>query len=566
MNFTYKLIHSLTPRYRVLTKTMQTINTWIKQLSRARDLPTAKLLISSAIKDISTADSIVVIAEGDEHLESLLNTIQLLSEQYAPDEHFWLARSEIPLLCRELLNTSQNSLILVIPVKDEKTLAVILVGWFTLPTEHDKYLPPLLILAECFLIVLQNVVIHTQLAKQMAERTSNLSEAKHAAEAANLLKSSFLSAASHDLRQPLQQISSLIEVLIRQSSEQLPQTQLRRVQRIISDMNILMNSLLNLDKLETGRIQPHFKKIQIMEVFTTLKSDFALQAAEKQLNLCFESSDKSVISDRALLLQILRNLIGNAIKYTQVGEIKITTTQHADFLMLCVHDTGPGVEQARQASIFDPFFQLPSQRSDNSGFGIGLALVKALAETMNHPITLVSEVGKGSVFSIQLPTNNLAIDELSKQDEAILQFPEQAKCVVLYLEDDDDLAESISTLLSMEGYQVITASSSGEAIQAIDKAQKTPDIIVTDNSLDAGENGIEVVQKLRIQMETYIPAIMLTGYTESAVHQKALRVVQKVLSKPVDADDLLKEIDTIYQQQIQTTLKKSNPKFESQLT
>jgi signal transduction histidine kinase/CheY-like chemotaxis protein len=545
---------------------MQTINTWIKQLSRARDLPTAKLLISSAIKDISTADSIVVIAEGDEHLESLLNTIQLLSEQYAPDEHFWLARSEIPLLCRELLNTSQNSLILVIPVKDEKTLAVILVGWFTLPTEHDKYLPPLLILAECFLIVLQNVVIHTQLAKQMAERTSNLSEAKHAAEAANLLKSSFLSAASHDLRQPLQQISSLIEVLIRQSSEQLPQTQLRRVQRIISDMNILMNSLLNLDKLETGRIQPHFKKIQIMEVFTTLKSDFALQAAEKQLNLCFESSDKSVISDRALLLQILRNLIGNAIKYTQVGEIKITTTQHADFLMLCVHDTGPGVEQARQASIFDPFFQLPSQRSDNSGFGIGLALVKALAETMNHPITLVSEVGKGSVFSIQLPTNNLAIDELSKQDEAILQFPEQAKCVVLYLEDDDDLAESISTLLSMEGYQVITASSSGEAIQAIDKAQKTPDIIVTDNSLDAGENGIEVVQKLRIQMETYIPAIMLTGYTESAVHQKALRVVQKVLSKPVDADDLLKEIDTIYQQQIQTTLKKSNPKFESQLT
>jgi signal transduction histidine kinase/CheY-like chemotaxis protein len=533
---------------------MQTINTWIKQLSRARDLPTAKLLISSAIKDISTADSIVVIAEGDEHLESLLNTIQLLSEQYAPDEHFWLARSEIPLLCRELLNTSQNSLILVIPVKDEKTLAMILVGWFTLPTEHDKYLPPLLILAECFLIVLQNVVIHTQLAKQMAERTSNLSEAKHAAEAANLLKSSFLSAASHDLRQPLQQISSLIEVLIRQSSEQLPQTQLRRVQRIISDMNILMNSLLNLDKLETGRIQPHFKKIQIMEVFTTLKSDFALQAAEKQLNLCFESSDKSVISDRALLLQILRNLIGNAIKYTQVGEIKITTTQHADFLMLCVHDTGPGVEQARQASIFDPFFQLPSQRSDNSGFGIGLALVKALAETMNHPITLVSEVGKGSVFSIQLPTNNLAIDELSKQDEAILQFPEQAKCVVLYLEDDDDLAESISTLLSMEGYQVITASSSGEAIQAIDKAQKTPDIIVTDNSLDAGENGIEVVQKLRIQMETYIPAIMLTGYTESAVHQKALRVVQKVLSKPVDADDLLKEIDTIYQQQIQTAL------------
>jgi CheY-like chemotaxis protein len=308
---------------------------------------------------------------------------------------------------------------------------------------------------------------------------------------------------------------------------------------------------LNLDRLETGRIEPNFKKIQIMDIFSTLRSDFALQAAEKRLNLLFEPSNMFIISDRALLLQILRNLIGNAIKYTQVGDIRITTKQNTDFLMLCVHDTGPGVEQGRQASIFAPFFQLPSQQNDSNGFGIGLALVKALAEIMNHPISLVSEVGKGSTFSIQLPINNLAVDELNKQDENIIQFPEQEKCVVLYLEDDNDLAGSISTLLSMEGYQVITASSSNEAMQAIDKAQKKPDIIVTDNSLDAGESGVEVVQKLRIQMETHIPAIMLTGYTEIAVHKKALKILQKVLSKPVDADVLLKEIGVIYQEQIQ---------------
>jgi signal transduction histidine kinase/CheY-like chemotaxis protein len=532
---------------------MQVITAWIKQLSRARDLQTAKSLIISAIKDISFADFVVVIIEDDDISENQLDVTYTLPEQYMQDEYLWLTQNKMDQFITLMPGIYQNSEVLVIPVKDEKVIAKILVGWSISPAKREKYLASLLILAECFLIVLQNVVVHTQLAKQMAERTSKLSEAKHAAEAANFLKSSYLSAASHDLRQPLQQISSIIDVLIKKSVEQLPQTQLKRVRQIINDMNVLMNSLLNLDRLETGRIEPNFKKIQIMDIFSTLQSDFVLQAAEKKLNLFFEPSNMIIISDRALLLQILRNLVGNAIKYTQVGEIRITTKQNTDFLMLCVHDTGPGVEQGRQASIFAPFFQLPSQQNDSSGFGfgIGLALVKALAETMNHPITLVSEVGKGSTFSIQLPINNLAVDELNKQDENIIKFPEQEKCVVLYLEDDDDLAGSISTLLSMEGYQVITASSSSEAILAIEKAQKTPDIIVTDNSLDAGESGIEVVQKLRIQMKTHIPAIMLTGYTESAVHKKALKIVQKVLSKPVDADDLLKEIGVIYQEQIQ---------------
>lgn len=542
-------------QHRKLTSSMQMITTWIKRLSRARDIHTAKSLVSSAIEALSSADFVRVLDEGDEVAKHSFEAIHAFSEKHTDAEYFWLAPDEaaqfielIPGLISEFTDElSQNSSLLVIPVKDEKIVAAILVGWNILPENFDNLLDPLLILTECFLIVLQNVIVHTHLAKQMAERTSNLSEARQEAEAANNLKSSFLSAASHDLRQPLQQISSLIDVLVRQSKEHLPQTQLKRIQRIISDMNILLNSLLNLDRLETGRIEPIFNKIQIVDIFNTLKSDFALQAAEKELNLVFESSEVAVISDRALLLQILRNLVGNAIKYTQVGEVKITATQDNNFLMLCIHDTGPGIELERQASIFDPFFQLSSQHKDSAGFGIGLALVKALAEIMNHPITLVSEIDKGSTFSIQLPINNTAVDVLNKQDEDILQFPEQDTCVVLYLEDDDELAESISTLLTMEGYQVITASSSTEAKQAIDELQKTPDIIVTDNSLDAGESGIEVVQKIRIQTKTHIPAIMLTGYTESTVHQKALKVVQKVLSKPVDADDLLREIDAIQQ-------------------
>jgi signal transduction histidine kinase/CheY-like chemotaxis protein len=524
---------------------MQIITTWIKHLSRARDIYTAKSLVSSAIEDFSGADFVRILAEGDELAENSFNTINFLSEKSTNDEYFWLTPNDAAKFIEFMPEVSQINTLLVIPVKDEKIVATILVGWFISPVKSEQFLAPILILAECFLIVLQNVVVHTQLSKQMAERTSNLSEARQEAEAASKLKSNFLSAASHDLRQPLQQINSIIDVLIRQTKEQLPQTQLKRIQRIISDMNILLNSLLNLDRLETGRIEPTFGKIKIVNILSTLKSDFALQAAENQLNLVFESSKETVLSDRTLLLQILRNLVGNAIKYTQTGEVKITATQDTHFLKLCVSDTGPGISLERQATIFDPFFQLPSQHNNNSGFGIGLALVKALAEIMKHPLTLVSEEGKGSMFSILLPINNAAIDILNANDEDVIQFPGQDNYVVLYLEDDDELAESISTLLTMEGYQVITASSSTGAKLAIDELQKTPDIIVADNSLDAMESGIAVVQQIRIQTKTNIPAIMLTGYTESSVHQKALNVVQRVLIKPIDADVLLKEIDVI---------------------
>jgi signal transduction histidine kinase/CheY-like chemotaxis protein len=538
-------------QHRKQTNNMQTITTWIKRLSRARDIHTAKSLAKSAIVDLSGADIVTVLTDGDELDRNTFDTIYALFdkntelEKHNDNDYFWLTSSEVSDLMPELIHKRQNYSVLVIPVKDEKLVATILVGWSVTPPKGDKYIDPLLILAECLLIVLQNVIVHSLLSKQMAERTSNLSEARQEAEAANQLKSSFLSAASHDLRQPLQQINSLIDVLVRQSKESLPQIQLKRIQRIIGDMNILLNSLLNLDRLETGRIEPTFNKIYIADIFNTLKSDFALQAAEKELNLVFESSEKTIISDRALLLQILRNLVDNAIKYTQMGEVKINAIQHFDFLMICISDTGPGIAPQRQSTIFDPFFQLPSQQDNSCGYGIGLALVKALAEIMNHPITLVSEVGQGSVFSIQLPINNTAVDELNANEEDILQFPEQDSFVVLYLEDDDELAESISTLLSMEGYQVITASSSTEAKKAIYELQKTPDIIVADNSLAAGESGIEVVQQIRIQTKTHIPAIMLTGYTERSVHQKALKVVQKVLTKPVDADELLKEIDVI---------------------
>jgi signal transduction histidine kinase/CheY-like chemotaxis protein len=538
-------------QHRKQTNNMQTITTWIKRLSRARDIHTAKSLAKSAIVDLSGADIVTVLTDGDELDRNTFDTIYALFdkntelEKHNDNDYFWLTSSEVSDLMPELIHKRQNYSVLVIPVKDEKLVATILVGWSVTPPKGDKYIDPLLILAECLLIVLQNVIVHSLLSKQMAERTSNLSEARQEAEAANQLKSSFLSAASHDLRQPLQQINSLIDVLVRQSKESLPQIQLKRIQRIIGDMNILLNSLLNLDRLETGRIEPTFNKIYIADIFNTLKSDFALQAAEKELNLVFESSEKTIISDRALLLQILRNLVDNAIKYTQMGEVKINAIQHFDFLMICISDTGPGIAPQRQSTIFDPFFQLPSQQDNSCGYGIGLALVKALAEIMNHPITLVSEVGQGSVFSIQLPINNTAVDELNANEEDILQFPEQDSFVVLYLEDDDELAESISTLLSMEGYQVITASSSTEAKKAIYELQKNPDIIVADNSLAAGESGIEVVQQIRIQTKTHIPAIMLTGYTERSVHQKALKVVQKVLTKPVDADELLKEIDVI---------------------
>ena len=168
---------------------MLAITTWIKRLSRARDIQTAKSLVNSAIEDLSRADFVSVLTEGDELTEHSFGTIHTLSEKYTDDEYFWLTPIEATQLDELMPDKSQNIPVLVIPVKDEKIVAAILVGWIIPPQERDKYLAPVLILAECFLIVLQNVVVHTLLSKQMAERTSNLSEARQEAETANQLKS-----------------------------------------------------------------------------------------------------------------------------------------------------------------------------------------------------------------------------------------------------------------------------------------------------------------------------------------------------------------------------------------
>lgn len=524
---------------------MRPVRAWIKQISRARDVQTANKLIVSAVKDMSSAPFVTLLTEDD---WTELEQVRLLSEQ-KPEETFFNITSNDVTFCNPLnSNLFSHQSATVIPIRDEIIVGVILVGWDLSTDEICEGIEPLLILAECSLIVLQNVNVHVQLAKQMAERTSLLAAARQEAEMANQLQSRFLSAASHDLRQPLQQINSLIEILIRQSQNSQSVAQLTRIKRIIGDMNLLLNSLLNLDRLEKGVIEPSLKNIQTADLLNALKNDFSLQAAEKGLHLAIESATGTVISDKGLLLQILRNIVGNAIKYTLKGEIKISTTRGSDFLMINIQDSGPGIAPDRQAFIFDPFSQIDHYNEITSGFGLGLSLVKALAETLNHPISLVSEVGSGSIFSVRLPVHNEAVQEHDAQVKSILELPEHNSCVVLYLEDDDDLANSISTLLTMTGYKVITAGSSMEARQAMVIAKETPDIIVTDNTLDAGENGVEVVTQIRKETETQIPAIMLTGYTESAVHNKALKVVQKVLSKPVDADDLLSEIDAIQQQ------------------
>lgn len=521
---------------------MGLITKWIKYLSRARDLQTTKTLIVSAIEELSGASFVCVLTEEDETAFAVMR-----AHSEANTTFFNLIPSDIALMPELNIHLSKHKRTTVIPIKDESLIGVILIAWDLSEEAVAQQIDASLILAECALIVLQNVAVHGQLAKQMAERTTHLAAARQEAESANQLQRRFLSAASHDLRQPLQQINSLIDILIRQPQEQHSARQLKRIQHIIGDMNTLLASLLNLERLVKGKIEPQLKTIQIADLIDTLKNDFTLQAAEKGLQLTFELTHDSIISDKGLLLQVLRNLVGNAIKYTFAGGVKITTTKSADFLTISVHDTGQGIAADRQISIFDPFYQIDGPSKLNSGFGLGLSLVKALAETLNHPISLVSEEGSGSVFSVQLPIHKNAIEMLDAQDQDIIQLPEQNQCVVLYLEDDDDLTESISTLLTMEGYQALTASSSIEAKQVMIEAQKTPDIIVTDNSLDAGESGIEVVQQIRNETGTRVPAIMLTGYTENAMHRKALMTVQKVLTKPVDADDLLNEIAIIKQ-------------------
>jgi PAS domain S-box-containing protein len=369
-----------------------------------------------------------------------------------------------------------------------------------------------------------------------------LREAREAAERANQAKSRFLATASHDLRQPLQALSLLNGTLRRVAKDETVADALLQQEQAISAMSRLLNALLDISKLESGAIKPEISDFKISALFDEMRTEFGALARNKGLYLEVETSSDRVHSDPELVGQVVRNLVANAVKYTKEGRICLRCVHESDLVKLQVIDTGVGIPAAELARIYDDFYQIGvSANTSRNGYGLGLSIVWRIVVLLGLKIDVQSEIGRGTVFTLVLPAGAGQPQTAPAPPAAARPAPQSsstARVAILLVEDDARVRNATRMLLKVEGYDVTTASSLAEALEATGKPSGFR-LLVTDYHLGSDDTGVQVIAEVRRKLASHLPAILITGDTSSAMRDLECDDRLRTASKPIDPDELL---------------------------
>ena len=375
-----------------------------------------------------------------------------------------------------------------------------------------------------------------------------LENARHEAERANLAKSRFLAAASHDLRQPLQSLTLLQELLVQSVEGEKPKKLLGRFEQTLRAMSGMLNALLDINQIEAGAVQPNPVVFAVREVFARLRDEFGYMAQTRGLDLRVVASSAMVESDPRLLEQMIRNLLGNAVKYTPQGRILLGCRRRGNSLRIEVRDTGIGIAEEELQAIFEEFHQVDNVARERSrGLGLGLSIVQRLGRLLGAEVDVRSVPGKGSVFAVTVP---LAAAAASPHGPPALiaeaaRAEDQHRCKILVVDDDPDVLDLLEQLLRSDGYLVRAAPDANAALQLVAGGAIRPEILLTDYNLPNGVNGLELIGRLRSMLNHHLPAIILTGdiATETIARIAAQDCIQ--LSKPVDPHELVSAIERL---------------------
>jgi protein-histidine pros-kinase len=363
--------------------------------------------------------------------------------------------------------------------------------------------------------------------------------ARQVAERAQKANTAFLAAASHDLRQPVQALSLLNGALRRTVKDERAREMIDHQEHSLTAMTNLLNSLLDISRLDAGVVTPEFEEFPMQRLIDRLSAEFGRQASHKGLEFSSEPCAIMVRSDPNLLSEIIQNLVSNAIRYTDKGSVKMVCDCSGDMCRLEVVDTGIGIEEDQLEAIFKEFHQTKTPGSSTEGFGLGLAIVRRLADLLEHDIGVESQPGKGSTFRVQVPIV-AAAQHPHGEDQVVHASEESAGAgTIILIEDDVNVANAWGMLLESEGYRVATAKSATEANAIIDHLDTVPSLLISDFHLLDGSTGVEAVQGIREFYGVNIPAFIVSGDTSKVV--KEARPVDNctLMSKPVNTGRLL---------------------------
>jgi signal transduction histidine kinase/DNA-binding NarL/FixJ family response regulator len=372
-----------------------------------------------------------------------------------------------------------------------------------------------------------------QLQESYATLERKVDERTHQLALANLAKSRFLAAASHDLRQPMHALNLFVAQLHHARNPGERQRLIGRIDAAVAGMNELFDALLDISKLDAGVLTPDIGEFPIALLFKRLETTFAGAAREKGLELRLLSSGAWVRSDCILLERILLNLVSNAVCYTARGGVLVGCRRRGALLRIEVWDTGIGIPQDQRRHIFGEFYQLAgSERDRRGGLGLGLAIVDRLGTLLDHPVELKSVVGKGSRFCVSVPAGARRSSAAAIPPFETALNAARGK-LVLVVDDDALVLEGMRGVLQSWGCRVVTAESDQVAVLKLAEERTRPDLIISDYRLAQGATGFELIEGLQEAFGPGIPAFLISGDTAPERLRDARASGYLLLHKPV---------------------------------
>jgi signal transduction histidine kinase len=373
--------------------------------------------------------------------------------------------------------------------------------------------------------------------RRLEQSNIELSAAKENAELANLSKTRFLAAASHDVLQPLNaahlSVSALAEVQTSEEGKKL----VRQVERSLETMEDLLRTLLDISKLDAGVVQPEIGDVSLDTLFSSLRSDFLPEAEKKGLSLKFRPVNVVVRSDRTLLRRILQNILSNALRYTRSGGVLVGTRHRGDTIRIDVADTGCGIAEDQREAVFEEFHRGTSTLADGGlagGLGLGLAIVRRMAAALGHPVTFSSRVGRGTIFHIDVPIGMAAAEPAAAI--ADMERPRGYGLFgtkVLLVENDADVLSAMTSLLERWQCLVRAATSTDDALDLLGDTDWVPDIIIADQHLDGGDLGTATIAEVRDYLGRPVPALIVTADGSEPVAKAARAAGIELMRKPL---------------------------------
>ena len=367
------------------------------------------------------------------------------------------------------------------------------------------------------------------------ELISGLRAAKEKAEEASAAKSRFLAAASHDLRQPVHALSLFVAALRPRIVDHEAGRLLDNVDSSVQAMGGLFNGLLDISRLDAGVVEVNAQSFALQPLLERICRDHASEAEAKKVELRCRPTRVAVYSDPLLVERVVRNIVANAIKYTDKGSVLIGVRRRGRTVTVQVWDTGRGIAKSEQGQIFKEFYQAANPERDRTkGVGLGLAIVRRLTHLLGHPLTFRSHAGRGSMFAIDLPLADAKMPAPGETAPRIADFASAGAGLVLVIDDEATIQMAMKSLLESWGYDAIVAGSCDELLDKVASCPDRPVLIICDYRLREHEDGIRVIERVRNEYnDDEIPGMLITGDTAPDRIREAEESGLLLLHKPV---------------------------------